>query len=154
MGRMTTPRRLRLPTVLLTHPFELALGLVLVLILIRGLLVDQVTPSVDSTLPFWPRAAYQAASGGAGVCIVFGLLVREKWRPGKGVEQFGLWLAAGALLSYAYILGASVGWSGFVNITMSALIGIACILRNVGLRVAELLKLSILVHSNEENDDA
>jgi hypothetical protein len=141
-----------LPTVLYTHPFELCLGIVLILVAVRGVLEGVVTPSIDETLPVAPRVAYQAVSAAAGLLIVVGLNVRDRWQPGKAIEQAGLYLGAGAFIGYAIVVAGSLGWVAFVNIGISVAIGVACILRARAIRRAERIKLAVLELANREDE--
>jgi hypothetical protein len=143
----------RIPAVFLTHPFELALGVALVATLVRALLVGAVSPSIDSTLPTFPRLAYQIVSGLAGIGIIVGLLTRERWRPGRTVERAGMWLAFGAFGGYAIVLGATNGWDAFVNVVVSAVLSLACLARALAIRLAELLEYRALRYANRGVDD-
>ncbi len=142
----------RLPLVCLTHPFELGLGVALVATLAKGLLTGQVTNSIDTTLPDIPRILYQVVSGLAGVTILVGLLSREKWQPGRGVEQAGLWLAAGAFIGYAIILGSAVGWSASVNVGTSFFIGVSCVLRALAIGLSQAIELRALRIRHDDED--
>lgn len=143
----------RIPAVFLTHPFELALGVALMATLIRGILVGEVAPSIDTTLPELPRLLYQVISGCAGIGIVVGLLTRERWRPGRTIERAGMWLAFGAFGGYAFILANSAGWSAFVNVVVAGVISIACLLRALAIRLAEVLEYRALRYANRGIDD-
>lgn len=143
----------RLPLVALTHPFELALGALLIAIAVRGALAGQVTPSIDETLPAWPRLAYQTISAGAGVGILVGLITREKWAPGRGVEKASMCLAAGAFLGYAIVLGSTLGWVAFVNVATAIVIGVACLCRAIAIHLSERLTLNAVRHQLRTEED-
>ena len=64
----------RIPLVLLTHPFELALGAVLIINGLRGFAGD-ISPSL-ATLPQWLQVVYLAVSTVGGTGVVTGLLAR------------------------------------------------------------------------------
>lgn len=153
---VTTTRRpwwTRIPPVLLTHPFEVALSIALLAPPARGLLAGAVTPSVDSTLPEVPLAAYQLVSGLAGLMILSGLLTREKWRPGRTLERAGMWMAAGAFIGYGVVVMFALGWVGFVNIVTTLVIGCACVLRALAIRLAEILEYRALKYAARGIDD-
>lgn len=143
----------RIPLVCLTHPFELGLGIALLATLVRGLLADQVTPSIDATLPELPRILYQAVSGLAGIGIVAGLISRDRWTPGRAVERAGLYLASGAFIGYALVLGGTAGGKAFVNVIVSVCIGLACLFRGIAIRRRELIELKVLTASNADRED-
>lgn len=154
---MRLPRILRLPkwlpelpTAFYTTPFEVCLGILLVLIAARGVLADVITPSLDKTLPAGPLAAYILTSAGAGILILLGLYLREHQRDslGKILERAGLYLCAGTFGGYAVVLFGTLGWLAFVNVAVSLLIAFACILRARAIRRADLIKLAVLRAAN------
>lgn len=139
-----------LPTVFYTNPFELLLGVLLLLIAARGVLADAVTPSVDDTLPAGPRFLYLLLSAAAGILIVLGLSLRARKREplGKILERAGLYLCAGAFAGYAVVLGGTNGWPATVNVAISVALALACVLRARAIRRADLIKLAVLTAAN------
>jgi hypothetical protein len=143
----------RIPPVLLTHPFELALSVALLAPPVRGLLSGLVTPTLDNTLPEAPLIAYQLISGIAGLAIMVGLLSREKWKPGRTVERAGMFIASGAFGGYAWVLILNLGWSAFVNIVLVGIFSIACVLRGLAIQLAQVLEFRALRYANRGIDD-
>lgn len=124
------PRRPSVPVLFYAHPFELSLGIVLVVQGIRGLLTGDSSPAVDATLPEFPLLAYRLLNLLAGVGIVVGLLIRER-ALGRAVERAACWLAAGGYLAYVVLLEREYGLIGDAtwNMTTAAAVAIGCALR-------------------------
>lgn len=130
---MTSPptkrRSWQLPVVFYAHPFELALGIVLLVNGTRGLLSGDTSPAVNNALPESVLLAYAVLSivGGAG------LLLGLRWRAapvGRGLERLALWVMCGVYSSYVVVLfatyPASTAWATGAN---GAAIATACLLR-------------------------
>lgn len=150
--RLMAPRhaRVRIPLVLLTHPFELALGSVLVINGIRGWSGDLSTSLAD--LPEWLTLTYLIVSTGGGIGVVTGIVLRADHLVGLGVrlERSSLFLVAAAYFTLAIaILGAN-GRGGLGIALTLMVITMACILRAVAIKKASRTILHTLTVINAE----
>lgn len=161
MTRRPLPRRPRtagtgrLPVVLYAHPFELAFGLLLVLMAARASGVGGSAPlRFDVLLPGYVVVAYTIASSLGGLAILIGLAGRAHPFP-RALEKAGLYLVAGAFLAYAVALVNLDGFPGTITGLIQAVIGGACFLRAEAIRLTERIVLEQLrAHNSGDADPA
>lgn len=126
-----------LPVVFYAHPFELALGIVLVVNALRAFTAGDVSPALDSALPPSIRLVYQTASLLGGIGVLAGLRYRAH-PPGRVIERSALILMGCVYASFVVVLvgtyGPTVAWSSATN---AAAIAAACGLRARAIRKAE-----------------
>jgi hypothetical protein len=153
MATMTAPPRRRdLPVVLYAHPFELLVGVALIVIGLRAALEGTTTPSVDS-LPDLPLLLYRAATTVGGIGIVAGLLNRDRLRDGKAIERASLYVVSGAWFSYSVLVIGVQGWrDGFASAAITGLIATACLLRASAIAKTERVILATLREANADPD--
>lgn len=139
-----------LPVVFYAHPFELALGVVLVVNALRAFTAGDVSPALDEALPASIRVIYQLASflGGAGVLL--GLRYRAQPR-GRNLERASLVLMCAVYASFVVVLigtyGPSVAWSTAANATA---IAAACGLRARAIGKAERVIITQLRKAQQD----
>lgn len=140
-----------MPVVVDAHPFELGLGLVGIVNGVRTIVTTQTTPAV-SALPDAPIVALTAAGLLGGLFMLGGLLGRSR-ALGRSIERYGLWLAGGSYLGYCAVLWLNIpiamSWS---SITLSGILGIACLIRQHAVGKAERVILKALRTANEDHD--
>jgi hypothetical protein len=142
--------RVRIPLVLLTHPFELALGSVLAINGVRGWLGDLSSSLLD--LPEWLTLAYLIVSTIGGVGVVAGIVLRADHLVGLGVrlERSSLFLVAASYTTLALAI-LNVNGRGGLGIALTLLvITLACILRAVAIKKASTTILHTLTVINRE----
>lgn len=140
----------RVPLVLLTHPFELALGGVLVANGLRGF-GGKISPSL-AALPGWLTLGYLIVSTIGGVGVVVGLLLRADSVPGFGVvlERASLFLVAASYFTLAVAILQANGSGGVgVAVTLGVVMA-ACLLRAHAIRLAARAVLRTLTIINRE----
>ncbi len=144
-----TPRRRRfaLPVVFYAHPFELLVGVALIVIGLRAALEGTTTPSVDS-LPDLPLLLYRAATTLGGIGVIAGLIAL-----GRTVERASLYTVAGAWFSYSVLVIGVQGWrDGFASAAITGLIATACLLRASAIAKTERVILATLREANADPD--
>lgn len=133
------------------HPFELGLGLVGVVNGLRTLATRETTPAV-SQLPDAPIVALTAAGLLGGLLMLGGLLGRSK-SLGRAVERAGLWLSGASYLGYTAVLLFNIPLAmSWASVTLSAILGLACLIRQHAVRKAELVILRHLRKANTDRD--
>lgn len=138
-----TRRNLRLT--ILTHPFELALGLALAINGLSGL-AGYATPSI-AALPPVPRYAYLVVSVIGGIGVIVGLILNDPPKHiglGKTLERASLYLVASSYAVLAVVIAASNGSAGLPSALVSLVIGAACVARARAIREAALIILDQL----------
>src|SRR5207237_6571076 len=140
----------------LAHPFELALGGVLVANGARGF-AGEVSPSL-ALLPDWLVLAYLVVSTIGGVGVITGLTVTIRRRPGFGValERSALFLVAASYVALAAaILQANGSGGAGVGATLSV-VAAACLLRAHAIRLTAktIFQAPLTVHLEPENGAA
>lgn len=144
----------RVPVEVYTQPFELALGLALVINGVRAL-IGGLSPSV-STLPPLPLYLYVIVStiGGAGVTV--GLLFGRPTPDhpvrvaGLRVERASLYLVAASYAVLLVVIFYVNRWAGFQTGILLALFVTACLLRTVAIRKTARVVIDTLVAANRE----
>lgn len=138
-----TRRNLRLT--MLTHPFELALGLALAINGAAGL-AGFATPSV-AAMPGIVRYPYLALSLLGGIGVIVGLILNDPPRHiglGKSLERASLFLVAASYAGLAVLLVGSNGEAGIPSALVALVVGAACVLRAMAIREAALIILETL----------
>lgn len=143
-------RRPSLPLVLLGHPFELALGGVLVVNGVRGFL-GEISPSL-ALLPEWLVMAYLVLSTIGGLGVITGLFLRADHLVGFGVrlERSSLFLVSASYFTLAVAILQSNGSGGIGVATTLTVIMAACLLRARAIHNASKAILHTLVVVNRE----
>lgn len=141
------PAPWRLPLALYLHPFEVLLGLALVLIGLRNLGVGDgldAPPSIFAAVGTFVGVAWLIGSLLGGSLIVIGVLGHNVPLL-RAIEKAGLYLVAGTSSAYSYALLANVGprVGGYTAAIFAAVAG-ACLLRAHAIRRAELATLAAL----------
>lgn len=133
-------KRPEMPVVLLTHPFELALGALLVVNAIRFLAFSEVTPSLDA-LPLAPRLLYLTVSALGGIAVVTGLFLNdragkryERAALGIALERAALFLVAASYAGLGILIVGVNGRAGIGTALVTTVVAAACILRTVAIR--------------------
>lgn len=131
MPRGTIERtRVRTPTALLVHPFELAFAALFTLIgaglLARG---GEVRVSSIQTLPEPLVVCWEIFLLAGGPSVAFGLLWRGTPMMGRAIETAGLCLAAAAWSTYAVTMWAVLGAPATIPSGEGVTIALACLLR-------------------------
>ncbi|GAB3988900.1 hypothetical protein [Nocardioides marmoraquaticus] len=151
----------RIPTPLLTHPLELALGLLLVVNGARGLIGD-VTPSLTE-LPALMRLAYLAISSFGGVVLVGGIIAASR-RPaitrtadapipaGVAVERAALFVVAASYAGLALVVIFNNPGRGTGYALVLAVIAAACWLRTVAIRITTHKVLAVQAAARRDRE--
>lgn len=145
----------RIPTVLLAHPFELALGAALIANSLRALGGD-IAPSIR-TLPDYLVVLYFLISSIGGVGLVVGILLREH-RQNEGrqigfcvaLERASLFLVAASYTTTAIGVVTVNGTDGVGVAVVTIVVAAACVLRAMAIRRAARAILATLAHINRE----
>lgn len=145
----THPARLNL--LLHTHPFEVALGLALLVNGIRGFL-GQFSPSVTE-LPALPLFMYLGVSVLGGLGTLIGLW-RTDHPEGKIIERASLWLVAASYAGFALLVVAGNGAAGIATGSTTLIVAAACIFRARAIRKAQRLILEQLRAQNRPGGEA
>lgn len=142
--------KVRLPTAILVHPFELGFAAIFEIVGI-GLFIQGPHLRVSSvqTLPDPLVWCWEVFLLLAGPAIVFGLLWSRTPAMGRGVEIAGLSLAAAAWSSYAVTIWAAVGSVGIPSALQAVTIAVVCMLRVVALRKVN----KVVAHVNAARKD-
>lgn len=152
LGRLRRMTDRPLPVVFYAHPFELALGIVLVVNAARAFTAGDVSPALDEALPDGLRLVYQTASLLGGVGVLAGLRYRAHPR-GRNLERAALIVMGCVYASFVVVLigtyGPTLAWSSATN---AAAIAAACWLRARAIRKAERVILAQL--RNAQRDPA
>jgi len=134
------------------HPFELALGFVMVISGIRAFISGESSPSINDALPEELLLAFQIISFLAGVCLLAGLALRSN-AFGRTIERVGTILAAGTYGGYAAILAFTVPlWLAWSTLSTTAAVALAFWLRGKAIRKTELTILRALRAGNVTED--
>jgi hypothetical protein len=141
-----------IPLVLLTHPFELALGGVLVINGVRGFFGD-VSTSL-AALPHWLVIVFLVVStvGGAGVTV--GLILRSDHLVGLGVrlERSSLFLVAASYFTLAVAILQTNGKGGIGVAATLIFVMAGCLLRARAIYMASKTILHTLMIVNRESE--
>lgn len=144
------------PVALYTHPFELALGVVLVINGVRGI-ANSFSPSVGS-LPLVPLILFLIVStlGGVGVIVSFLAFKPATTGPprftGPRLERASLFLVAASYAAVAALLIGVNGWDGFAQGLLCIVIALACILRTVAIARASKIIVRQLTEHREASE--
>lgn len=152
---MTTPpptgrrRRFRIPVLLYAHPFEVCIGVAILILGGRALIEGATSPSVDQ-LPDLPLLLYRVASTLGGLGLITGLLLRQH-ALGRAVERAGCYVLASALAGYAVLVIAYQGREdGFGVSIITTAIAAGCLLRALAIRKTERIILASLRVANRD----
>lgn len=133
------------------HPFELALGVVLVVNSLRAFTGDA-SPALDAVLSPGLRLVYQVASFLGGVGVLVGLHFRAHPR-GRNIERSAILLSGCVYASFVVVLidtyGLALAWSSATN---SAAIAGACWLRVRAISKANRVILTQLRKAQQDPD--
>lgn len=134
-------RKLRIPLLLLAHPFELAIGVLL------ATSVGKVAQYPERLLDVIPVGLVFAwvALGTVGVLAITGGLLWRHRALGRAVEKAGLYLLAATMLAYAVVFAARLPFAESWNIVIQlGAIGAAAIFRAAAIRRTEAVILETL----------
>lgn len=124
-----------LPVALYTHPFEIALGLVLLLLGVTGFFGTP-SPAVAS-LPMLQLAIYNAVSAVGGAGLLFGIFRHDPPRQigiGVALERASLYLVASAYAGRGVLVVAHNGYAGASTGILTAILATACLFRAAAIR--------------------
>lgn len=131
-----------MPLVVDTHPLELALGAVLVVNGVRGLVFGYVSPSVDA-LPAPVYLLYLVVSTLGGIGALTGLFLTdragrsyERAATGLRLERSSLYLVAAAYASLGILVLGANGRAGLGTGILTGIIAFACWRRTKAIRRA------------------
>lgn len=137
---------------LVLNPFEIAIGILSVLIGVAFLLSGlHYTPrSAILILPDWLILAWAALLLGGGLAMIVGVTWRGTSGTGRAVERAGLALVISAWLTYAISI-ASISWHLWLGAAFGLTFSISCALRIVALnRVDRALAHAQELHDGDE----
>lgn len=131
----------RIPLLLLAHPFELAIALLM------AVSVAHVAQRPQALAALLPRPLVYSWVA-LGLVSVFALTAGLLWRhqaAGRAVEKAGLYLMAGTMLAYAIAFGAALPFAeAWPVVTQLGAIGVASVLRAIAIRRTERIVLNQL----------
>lgn len=135
--------RQRLNLLLFAHPFEMALGGILVVNGIRFALDTQTASASVAELPPWALAVYVLVSMAGGILTLTGLWVGER-RNGRGLEASGLWMVAASYAGFGFLITALYGTLAITTALVCGVVASACILRARAIRKTQTIILETL----------
>lgn len=143
----TSSDRRLLPLALYLHPFEVLLGVVLVLIGARSLGLGVEPPSIEQAVG--PPTSYAWLIGNllGGILILAGVFGHAYAFP-RALEKAGLYLVSGTTSAYAVALLDNVGEEAGYTVAILAAITGSCLVRARAIRRAELAVLETLTAVN------
>lgn len=136
-------RRQRIGLLLYAHPFELALGGILVVNGIRFALDTETASRSVAELPTWALTVYILVSMAGGILTLSGLWVGER-RNGRGLEASGLWMVAASYAGFGFLITALYGGMALTTALVCAVVASACILRAKAIRRTQTIILETL----------
>lgn len=145
--------RRRIPVLLYAHPFEVTLGVILVVNGVRQLATGDSSPAIDDALPPVELLLYRVAGLVGGIAILAGLATRSH-AAGRTIERAGLWLVAGSYAAYLVMLVAEYGVlsDATYNLLTSTAVLLGAVFRALAIRKTERVVLAQLRALNNDRE--
>jgi hypothetical protein len=151
-------RRLPIPFILLTHPFELCISLILMLAGIQSFIRGQpFSAAIERDLTWALTLAWTVGIFVGALMVFVALLLRRQSMSEvkritlRGIERSGLYFLAGSSWVYAFVIGTRGTASGYA-IGMMTAVGVACVFRCIALRRAD--RATVEAYHNQAASDA